>query len=125
MEVGLSRAHFLLFLFLLIHLVPGSTNSFRGEELEHGGGRHHESERAQSRKGLFMLHSPKQIIKTEGGKFTVFRGVRRRETNSALHIGFLNMEPNTLLVPQYMDASLILFIRRGCSFTHTIIIPSV
>ena len=30
-----------------------------------------------------------------------------------MHIGFIAMEPKTLFVPQYLDSSITLFVRRG------------
>ncbi|XP_068669019.1 vicilin-like seed storage protein At2g28490 [Aristolochia californica] len=79
----------------------------RGEEEEV------EEEHQGGKGGLFMLEKPKQVLKSEGGEFKVFRGFRRGRTATPMHIGFINMEPSTLFIPQYIDSSLILFVRRG------------
>ncbi|XP_068640562.1 vicilin-like seed storage protein At2g28490 [Aristolochia californica] len=84
---------------------------------ERGGREGEEEEEEEEHRGgegrLFMLKNPKQVMKSEGGEVTVFRGFRRRGTATPIHIGFINMEPSTLFIPQYIDASLILFVRRG------------
>ncbi|KAK0606371.1 hypothetical protein LWI29_036984 [Acer saccharum] len=65
-------------------------------------------------KELFLLQRSKQIVRTEAGEMRVVRSVGGgRIVDRPMHIGFITMEPQTLYVPQYIDSSLILFIRRG------------
>ncbi|XP_077239532.1 vicilin-like seed storage protein At2g28490 [Tasmannia lanceolata] len=74
---------------------------------------YHEEEEEEKR-GIFLLQSSKQVVKTDGGEIRIMRGDNRgRDIHSPMHIGFISMEPNTLFIPQYMDSSLILFIRIG------------
>ncbi|CAN6470864.1 unnamed protein product [Victoria cruziana] len=61
----------------------------------------------------FVLRRLKKMYKTEAGEMNVVNGVRSRGSPSALQIGFITMEPKSLFVPQYMNANLILFVRRG------------
>ncbi|KAG0477417.1 hypothetical protein HPP92_014258 [Vanilla planifolia] len=70
---------------------------------EHGGGE----------SSPFMLDKSKLVVKTEGGEIRVVRGRQWMDHTAPMHIGFINMEPNTLLIPQYIDANLILFLRLG------------
>ncbi|KAK1587849.1 hypothetical protein Q3G72_017431 [Acer saccharum] len=65
-------------------------------------------------KELFLLQRSKQIVRTEAGEMRVVRSVGGgRIVDRPMHIGFITMEPQTLYVPQYIDSSLILFVRRG------------
>lgn len=62
----------------------------------------------------FVLDKGEQVVKTDGGEVRVVRGPNLGgDQNSAMHIGFISMEPNTLFIPQYVDAHLIIFVRRG------------
>ncbi|MQM12048.1 hypothetical protein Taro_044963 [Colocasia esculenta] len=65
------------------------------------------------REGLFMMERSTQVVKTEAGEVRVVRGLGWKGGPAPLHMGFISMEPNSLFLPHYMDASLILFIRRG------------
>lgn len=65
------------------------------------------------RRGWFMMRESKQVIKSEGGEMRVVISPRGRIIEKPMHIGFLTMEPKTLFVPQYLDSSLLIFIRQG------------
>ncbi|GLT46319.1 hypothetical protein SLA2020_200810 [Shorea laevis] len=71
-----------------------------GERLERRG--------AKEGKKLFLLKESKHVVKTDAGEMRVVRSVE-----GPIHIGFITMEPQTLFIPQYLDSSLILFVRRG------------
>lgn len=71
-------------------------------------------ERSQSGKKLFILHEEKEVVKTEAGAIKVVRGISGRRF---LHIGFITMEPQSLLIPQYLDSHLVVFIRQGPDYT--------
>lgn len=75
-----------------------------------------------TKRGLFILDKWEKVVESEGGEVRIARGFGLRKehgwTSDAahkglLHIGFISMEPKTLFVPQYLDAGLILFVRRG------------
>ncbi|KAI3450523.1 hypothetical protein Pfo_007188 [Paulownia fortunei] len=61
----------------------------------------------------FLLQDSKQVVKTDAGEMRVVRGFAGKFIRSPMHVGFINMEPRSLFIPQYLDSSLILFIRRG------------
>ncbi|KAG8371362.1 hypothetical protein BUALT_Bualt13G0079800 [Buddleja alternifolia] len=61
----------------------------------------------------FMLQHSKHVVKTDAGDMRVVKGFGSRFIKSSIHIGFINMQPRTLFIPQYLDSSLILFIHRG------------
>jgi len=67
------------------------------------------------RRGWFMMRESRQVIKSEGGEMRVVLSPRGRIIEKPMHIGFLTMEPKTLFVPQYLDSSLLIFIRQGIS----------
>ncbi|KAL6563607.1 hypothetical protein OROGR_002566 [Orobanche gracilis] len=76
-----------------------------------GGGR-------GGRKGeeWFLLQESKHVIRTDAGDMRVVRGGGRSVINKSpppMHIGFITMEPRSLFIPQYLDSTLILFIRTG------------
>ncbi|KAJ0975487.1 hypothetical protein J5N97_017452 [Dioscorea zingiberensis] len=62
---------------------------------------------------IFILNKFKKVIKSEGGEVKVVSGYRWKGDLNPMHIGFVSMEPNTLFIPQYIDANLILFIQTG------------
>ncbi|RLN42804.1 hypothetical protein C2845_PM01G14290 [Panicum miliaceum] len=69
-------------------------------------------------RGMFVLDRLEKVVESEGGQVRVVRGqpwppaaVACRE--GLMHIGFITMEPKTLFVPQYLDSSVTLFVRRG------------
>ncbi|XP_010521773.1 PREDICTED: vicilin-like seed storage protein At2g28490 [Tarenaya hassleriana] len=79
----------------------------RGEEGEEewgGGG---------GEKGRFLMRESRQVIRTEAGDMRVVLSPRGRIIEKPMHIGFLTMEPQSLFVPQYLDSSLLIFVRRG------------
>ncbi|KAA8550430.1 hypothetical protein F0562_002114 [Nyssa sinensis] len=77
------------------------------EEGEEGWREREEGER------LFLLQDSKQVVKTDAGEMKVVRGFHGRIMKNPMHIGFITMEPQSLFIPQYLDCSLIIFIRRG------------
>ena len=79
--------------------------------------RRQEEEEIGRQKGLFLLEKSKQVVKTEAGEVRIVKGVGREGSHSPMHLGFISMEPNSLYVPQYLDSSLILFVRRGISLS--------
>uniref|UniRef100_A0A803L3T4 Cupin type-1 domain-containing protein n=1 Tax=Chenopodium quinoa TaxID=63459 RepID=A0A803L3T4_CHEQI len=62
---------------------------------------------------MFLLKDSKKVVSTQAGEMRVVKGYGGKIVESPLHIGFITMEPRSLFVPQYMDSSLILYIRRG------------
>ncbi|KAF6134712.1 hypothetical protein GIB67_002113, partial [Kingdonia uniflora] len=64
---------------------------------------------------VFLLQRSKQLMKTDVGEFRVVKGFGGRVAGiqNSIHIGFINMEPKTLFIPQYIDSSLIIFVCRG------------
>ncbi|KAK8919304.1 Vicilin-like antimicrobial peptides 2-2 [Platanthera zijinensis] len=96
-----GRLHAIVF-FLLI---AAATADRRGWEVSGEGG---------DGRTPFKLEKSEIVVKTEGGEIRVFAAghplVRRW---IPMHIGFITMEPETLLIPHYIDANLIIFLRRG------------
>ncbi|CAL4939257.1 unnamed protein product [Urochloa decumbens] len=69
-------------------------------------------------RGMFVLDRLEKVVESEGGQVRVVRGQPWPPSAWAcreglMHIGFITMEPKTLFVPQYLDSSIILFVRRG------------
>ncbi|KAJ4837994.1 hypothetical protein Tsubulata_041384 [Turnera subulata] len=62
---------------------------------------------------MFLLHDSKSVVETDAGSMRVVRSFGGRILERPMHIGFITMEPKSLFVPQYLDSSLILFVRRG------------
>lgn len=92
----------------------------RREEVEE-----EEEERTEGRRGygrregedLFLLQDSRRVIQTDAGEMRVVRTFGGRIIEKPVHIGFITMEPKSLFIPQYLDSSLILFVRRGiCLF---------
>ncbi|CAN1198735.1 Vicilin-like seed storage protein At2g28490 [Linum perenne] len=79
-----------------------------GEEMD----RRRRKERAEG-DDWFLVQDSKQVIKTEAGEMSVARNLGGRSVEKPLHMGFLTMEPRSLLIPQYLDSGLLIFIRRG------------
>ncbi|KAL3530606.1 hypothetical protein ACH5RR_009928 [Cinchona calisaya] len=81
-----------------------------GEAAEGGGGG--EILAGDSR---FLLQESLHVVKTEAGDMRIIRsrGGGLGFWRSPMHVGLITMEPNSLFIPQYLDSSLILFIRRG------------
>ncbi|XP_020590098.1 vicilin-like seed storage protein At2g28490 [Phalaenopsis equestris] len=61
----------------------------------------------------FLLKKSEVVTKTEAGEIRVFRGHTWNGHPPRLHIGFVTLEPSSQLIPVYLDADLILFVRRG------------
>ncbi|KAL2485713.1 RmlC-like cupins superfamily protein [Abeliophyllum distichum] len=108
--MGRKRALFLLVVVVCCALVAG----VGGYEEEEGGGGGEEG-RAGRAEGVdwFLLQDSKQMVKTDAGNMRVVRGFGGKFMKSHMHIGFITMEPRSLFIPQYLDSSLILFIRKG------------
>uniref|UniRef100_A0A1D1ZK97 Vicilin-like antimicrobial peptides 2-2 n=1 Tax=Anthurium amnicola TaxID=1678845 RepID=A0A1D1ZK97_9ARAE len=96
-----------------VAVVSGYDEQREGEEAGGEEFGHHHRGGGEQKAGLFILEKSKQVVKTEAGGGRGVKGFRGRGSPSPMHIGFVSMEPNSLLIPQYMDASLILFVRRG------------
>ncbi|XP_057525937.1 vicilin-like seed storage protein At2g28490 [Amaranthus tricolor] len=64
-------------------------------------------------KDVFLMKESEKVVRTEAGEMRLVRGHGGRMVERPLHIGFITMEPKTLFVPQYLDSSLIIFLRRG------------
>ncbi|KAL8166056.1 hypothetical protein V2J09_007555 [Rumex salicifolius] len=89
----------------------------RKEEEEHGGGGGRERIRGED---FFLLGEGKRVMRSEAGEMRVVKGFGygggRYSTGIAerpLHIGFITMEPRSMFVPQYLDSTIVLFLRRG------------
>ncbi|KAB1227013.1 Vicilin-like antimicrobial peptides 2-2 [Morella rubra] len=61
----------------------------------------------------FLLQESKPVMSTDAGEMRVVKSFRGMIADGPMHIGFITMEPKTLFIPQYLDSSLIIFIRRG------------
>ncbi|KAL6009365.1 hypothetical protein ACLOJK_022594 [Asimina triloba] len=76
-----------------------------------------EAEEDEEERGeRFLLKNSKLVVKSEGGEVRVMRGYYEKAMRQAagpMHIGFVTMEPDTLYLPQYMDANLLIFVRKG------------
>ncbi|XP_042504733.1 vicilin-like seed storage protein At2g28490 [Macadamia integrifolia] len=108
----------LLLVIFSVHMAMGYNDD------EEGGGREGDTERGEGRGGEkgegeegredeFLLRDSKQAVSTEAGEMRVVKGFGGRGIDNPIHIGFINMEPKTLFLPQYTDTNLILFVRRG------------
>lgn len=88
-------------------------------EREERGGDEDEDERLGRGEESFLLQDAKQVVKTEAGDVRVVRSIGGRIVDRPMHIGFISMEPKSLFIPQYIDSSLILFVRRGIHSLYT------
>lgn len=62
----------------------------------------------------FLLRGSVPVMQTHAGYMRVLKGVGIKPLwRSSMHIGFITMEPQSLFTPQYLDSSIILFIRKG------------
>ncbi|XWS71325.1 hypothetical protein CRYUN_Cryun03dG0128500 [Craigia yunnanensis] len=75
--------------------------------------RREEKGEGAGREEWFLLPDAKPVMKTDAGEMRVVRSLRGRVIEKPLHIGFITMEPKTLFIPQYLDSSLVLFVRTG------------
>lgn len=112
-----KKSLFLLFLVLGCALFMNRASGF-GVEMEGGGDMGGEGEAEGGGEGhdWFLLKDSMHVIKSDAGDMRVVRGGGKRLWRSPMHIGFITMEPNSLFIPQYLDSTLILFIRRGKFF---------
>ncbi|KAI4322230.1 hypothetical protein L6164_021941 [Bauhinia variegata] len=100
-----NRATLLIFLLVLCHGVAMAMSYINVNE--------EEWEEVQRPDHWFLLRNMKQVIQTPAGQMRVVKSYFGRIVDHPMHIGFITMEPRTLFIPQYLDSSLILFIRRG------------
>ncbi|XP_007015475.2 PREDICTED: vicilin-like seed storage protein At2g28490 [Theobroma cacao] len=75
--------------------------------------REEKGEEAGKGEEWFLFPDSKPVMKTDAGEMRVVKSLGGRIIEKPLHIGFITMEPKTLFIPQYLDSSLILFVRRG------------
>lgn len=68
---------------------------------------------AERSEDWFLLQNSKQVMRTDAGEMRVVKSFASKNVQKPMHIGFITMEPKSLFIPQYLDSSLILFIRRG------------
>lgn len=107
-----DRAVVSLLTLLLLFSVPASGHQERGTEREEAEKGTECGEDATGR-GRFILGRTRRVVRTESGQVRVVSGERWKGHPSTMHIGFLRLEPNSLFLPQYVDANLILFVREG------------
>ncbi|PKI52002.1 hypothetical protein CRG98_027654 [Punica granatum] len=108
----------LLLVVAVLLLIPAESYGRRGrveeeeeEEEEWRGGR-----RGYGRgegEDLFLLQDSTRVVQTDAGEMRVVRTFGGRIIERPMHIGFITMEPKSLFIPQYLDSSLIIFVRRG------------
>ncbi|KAF5744682.1 hypothetical protein HS088_TW07G00259 [Tripterygium wilfordii] len=79
-----------------------------GEREGRGREKHPEEEEPS-----FLLQDSKKVFRTDAGEMRVVRSFGGRIVDRPMHIGFITMEPQSLFIPQYLDSSLIIFIRLG------------
>jgi len=87
-----------------------------GEGEEEDWRREREKREEWSTEEGFLLQNSKRVVKTDAGEMEVVRSFVGKIVDRPLHIGFITMEPKTLFIPQYLDSSLVIFIRRGITF---------
>jgi hypothetical protein len=98
----------LLFMLIVCHGLSMTMGMWEAEDKEHG----HPLPRK-----LFLMEKSKRMVNTDAGEMRVLESYGRIHERR-LHIGIIDMEPNSLFVPQYLDSTLILFVRSG--IYHTI-----
>ncbi|KAA8544008.1 hypothetical protein F0562_021815 [Nyssa sinensis] len=118
-----KRSALLLLALVICYAVTTVGGSYKDPE-EGQWGEREEGEggwsKREHRKGLFLLQHSKHVVKTDAGDMRVVKGFGGRIMERPMHIGFITMEPNSLFIPQYLDCSLIIFIRRGEASLGTI-----
>ncbi|CAL9050557.1 vicilin-like seed storage protein At2g28490 [Musa acuminata AAA Group] len=107
-----DRAVVALLTLLLLFSVPASGYQERGTEREEAEKVRECGEDATGR-GRFILGRTRRVVRTEAGQVRVVSGDRWKGHPSTMHIGFLRLEPNSLFLPQYVDANLVQFVREG------------
>lgn len=108
--MGNGAAHLLL-LLVLCYGVQMAVGLYRGEKEDWRGDR--DETQIDREEEWLLLKDSKRVVKTDAGEMMVLRNYGGRIIDRPMHIGFITMEPRTLFVPQYIDSSLILFIRTG------------
>ncbi|KAK6138045.1 hypothetical protein DH2020_028209 [Rehmannia glutinosa] len=114
-----KRALLVLALVALVVAVSCYEDEGRRWEEGGGGGRGGRGGDGEGRTGRregeewFLLQDSKRVIQTDAGDMRVVKGFGGRLIKNPMHIGFITMEPKSLFIPQYLDSSLIIFIRRG------------
>ncbi|KAE8691024.1 LOB domain-containing protein 11-like [Hibiscus syriacus] len=114
MGKGLS---FLLLALFLCHALTVTTG-YEGEKQWRKEREREESEQEEEEGGrrtddIFLMRRSTRVIRTDAGEMRVVRSPGGRIMEKPLHIGFITMEPQSLFIPQYLDSSLILFVRTG------------
>lgn len=102
-----DKATLLIMLLILCHGVAMTKGlwEIKNEDREDHG--------PQMPEKLFLLQNSKRVVKTDAGEMRVLESYGGRVSERRLHIGFINMEPSSLFVPQYLDSTLIVFVRSG------------
>ncbi|KAG5238418.1 vicilin antimicrobial peptide [Salix suchowensis] len=106
-----NRVAHLLLLLVLCYGLTMAVGLYR-EEKEDWRGDSEETQTGREQE-WFMLQDSKRVVKTDAGDMRVLRNYGGRIMDRPIHIGFITMEPRSLFVPQYIDSSLILFVRTG------------
>jgi hypothetical protein len=118
-------AAMMLALLLLLSQFSASAAARHGEKRawwEEGEGEWRPEEENKGGKGMFVLDRLEKVVESDGGQVHVVRGQPWPPGSfheGLMHIGFINMEPKTLLVPQYLDTALTLFVQLG-TYAHVI-----
>ncbi|KAK7402142.1 hypothetical protein VNO78_14172 [Psophocarpus tetragonolobus] len=97
----------LLILFLVLCNGVALTMGFwrtKGEDKE---------EEPLSSDKLFLMMKSKHVAKTDAGEMRVLESYGGGNSDRRLNIGFITMEPRSLFIPQYLDSTLIIFVRSG------------
>ncbi|XP_020590037.1 vicilin-like seed storage protein At2g28490 [Phalaenopsis equestris] len=96
---------------ICFYLLVSTATSSDGREWdiagEGGGAGGHE------RAAPFLLKETRVVSKSEGGEIRVFKSPSWNGRPPRILVSFVTMEANTLLIPHYMDADLILFLLKG------------
>ncbi|KAK2424737.1 vicilin seed storage protein [Trifolium repens] len=93
----------LLFMLIVCHGLSMTMGMWEAEDKEDG----HPLPRK-----LFLMEKSKRMVNTDAGEMRVLESYGKIHERR-LHIGIIDMEPNSLFVPQYLDSTLILFVRSG------------
>ena len=101
-----SRMSLLMLFLVLCHGVALTMGLWRTEVEEREEG-HPRPDK------LFMMLKSKRVAQTDAGEMRVLESYGGRILERRLNIGFINMEPRSLFIPQYIDSTLIIFLRSG------------
>ncbi|KAF5470669.1 hypothetical protein F2P56_011168 [Juglans regia] len=118
-----NRATLLMLVLVLCYGMAKAMAVSFAEEEDFGREKEERKEREQRRSereegeeetdDRFLLQDSKSVMRTEAGEMRVIKSLGGKIWDRPLHIGFITMEPQTLFIPQYLDSSLMIFIRRG------------